>query len=512
MISIARLKHIVLSATAIGLVAAAVPALAQGAAPVAATGAPSTEAALEGLDAYIEKARADWQMPGLSIVIVKDDKIVYAKGFGVRELGKPDKVDADTIFAMGSTTKAFTAAALGMLVDEKKIAWDGSVHDYMPAFEMDDPYVTRHATVRDLLSHRTGVVTNGLLWYGSGFDRNEVIRRMRFQTESLGFRNQFQYQNEMFIAAGEIIPAVTGTSFDKFITGRIFEPLGMRRTNTSITTLKGLDNVATPHAPSNGKMVPIPYRLIDNVGGAGVINSSARDMAQWVRLQLGGGTFEGKQLIAPATLAEMHTGQIVPRGGGSATFKFSEYGLGWGVQEFRGQKVVQHSGGIDGMQTVIGLIPAKKLGVIVLANSMPTMVTNAIEMRVFDAFLGTPATDYSAMMLKARDDAAKAARDKAAAEPKPAALPPTLPLDRYAGTYTNTMLGDVTVKLVGGKLELARPLEAAPLEHEGKDKFKAQWKSLGMIAVMGPTPVGFSFGADGQIASLALGTDIFKRQ
>lgn len=351
MISIARLKHIVLSATAIGLVAAAVPALAQGAAPVAATGAPSTEAALEGLDAYIEKARADWQMPGLSIVIVKDDKIVYAKGFGVRELGKPDKVDADTIFAMGSTTKAFTAAALGMLVDEKKIAWDGSVHDYMPAFEMDDPYVTRHATVRDLLSHRTGVVTNGLLWYGSGFDRNEVIRRMRFQTESLGFRNQFQYQNEMFIAAGEIIPAVTGTSFDKFITGRIFEPLGMRRTNTSVTTLKGLDNVATPHAPSNGKMVPIPYRLIDNVGGAGVINSSARDMAQWVRLQLGGGTFEGKQLIAPATLAEMHTGQIVPRGGGSATFKFSEYGLGWGVQEFRGQKVVQHSGGIDGMQT-----------------------------------------------------------------------------------------------------------------------------------------------------------------
>ncbi len=515
MISIARMKHVVLSATALALVAPAIPAPAQTGAQTAVQApadAVATDVALQGLDDYIEKARQAWQIPGLSIVIVKDDKIVYAKGFGVREAGKPGKVDADTIFAMGSTTKAFTAAALGMLVDEKKIAWDGAVHDYMPSFELNDPYVTRNATVRDLLSHRTGVVTNGGLWYGSGFDRKEIIRRLRFQTESLGFRNQFQYQNEMFIAAGEIVPAVTGIGYDKFITSRIFEPLGMRRTNTSVTELKGMDNVATPHALSDGKMVPIPYRLIDNVGGAGVINSSARDMAQWVRLQLGGGTFEGKQLIAPATLAEMHTGQIVPRGGPGKIFKFSEYGLGWGVQEYRGQKIVQHSGGIDGMQSVIAMMPEKKLGVIVLTNNLPNLLATAVELRVLDAFLGGPATDHSAVLKKTSDDAARIAREKAAASPAAAAAPTRLPLDRYAGTYLSDLLGDIRITLADGKLMLARPASTAVLDHERADMFKARWTSLGQISVVGQTPVGFTFGADGQIATLVLGGDIFKRK
>lgn len=513
MISIARMKHIVLSATALTLVAPLAPATAQAPAVPSEADAPANADALQGLDDYIETARQTWQMPGVSVVIVKDDRIVYAKGFGVREQGKPDKVDADTIFAMGSTTKAFTAAALGMLVDEKKIDWDGAVHDYMPAFEMNDPYVTRYTTVRDLLSHRSGVVTNGWLWYGSGFDRKEILRRMRFQTESIGFRDQFQYQNEMYMVVGEVVPAVTGISYDRFIASRIFEPLGMRRTYTSVTALKGLANVATPHALVDGRMIPIPYRLIDNVGGAGVINSSARDMAQWVRLQLGGGTFEGRQLIAPATLAEMHTGQIVPRGVRSSNFKFTEYGLGWNIQEYRGQKIVHHSGGIDGMQSIIAMMPDRKLGVIVLTNSLPTMLTTAIELRVLDAFLGGPATDHSAALKKASDDAARAAREKAAkAAPMAATAPPTLPLDRYVGTYGNRMLGDITIGLADGKLTLARPLETAVLDHENKDKFKARWKSPGLTSVFGQTPIGFTFGSAGQIAALEFGGDIFARK
>jgi len=507
--SIARMRHVILSATALALL---VPT-AQSHAQTAPAPTVATETALEGLDTYIETARQTWQMPGVSVVIVKDDKIVYAKGFGVREAGKPDKVDADTVFAMGSNTKAFTAAALGMLVDEKKIAWDGAVHDYMAAFEMNDPYVTRYTTVRDLLSHRSGVVTNGWLWYGSGFDRKEILRRMRFQKESLGFRNQFQYQNEMYMVVGEVVPAVTGISYDRFIASRIFEPLGMRRTYTSVTELKGLANVAIPHALVDGRMVPIPYRLIDNVGGAGVINSTARDMAQWVRLQLGGGTFEGKQLIAPTTIAEMHTGQIVPRGGSGTTFKFSEYGLGWGIQEYRGNKLVQHSGGIDGMQSVIAMIPQRKLGVIVLTNSLPTGLTTAVEMRVLDAFLGGPATDHSAIMKKASDDAARAAREKAAAVPRPATIsPPTLPLDRYVGTYSSDLLGDIAITLADGKLTMARPLETAVLDHDDKDRFKARWNSLSLTSVFGQIMVGFTFGSAGQIATLELGSDSFKRK
>ena len=511
MISNMRLRHVILSAASLALFST--PAFAQTAAgtPVQA---PATADALAGLDAYIEGARQAWQVPGLSIAIVKDDRIIYSRGFGFREEGRPGKVDVDTVFAIGSATKAFTAAALGMLVDEKKLAWDGAVHDYMPSFELHDPYVTRHVTVRDLLSHRTGVVTNGNLWYGSGFDREEIIRRLRFQTETLGFRNQYQYQNEMFIVAGEVVSAVAATSYDRFIASRIFEPLGMRRSNTSITGLKGLANVAIPHVLVDGKAVPVAYRMIDNVGGAGAINSSARDMAQWVRLQLGGGTFEGKQLIAPATLSEIHTGQIVPRGGANAAFKFSEYGLGWGVQEYRGEKIIAHSGAIDGMQSLVAMMPEKKLGLVVLTNGLRTSLPAAVELRVLDAFLGGPATDHSAAMKQKDDDAARIAREKAAATAPSAATvaPARLPLDRYVGTYSSDLLGDVAITLADGKLALARPQATAVLDHDRADMFKARWNSLAQNAIFGETPVGFSFAPDGRIATLDVGGDIFTRK
>lgn len=506
MISFPHMKHIVLSATALALVAPAMPALAQTAAE-----APATAAALQGLDDYIEKARAAWEVPGVSVVIVKDDRIVYAKGFGVRELGKPGKVDADTIFAIGSTTKAFTAAALGMLVDEKKIKWDGPVREYMPDFELYDPYVTRNVTVRDLITHRTGVAPSNMVWYGSGYDRKEVIRRMRFQPGSIGLRTNFQYQNEMFITAGEIVPAVTGIGFDRFVASRILIPLGMRRTNASVADLKGLANVATPHVKPDDRMVPIPYRDIDNVGGAGSMNSSARDMAQWVRMQLGGGSFEGKQLIAPATLAEMHTGQIVIRGAPTDTFKFTEYGMGWGVQEYRGHKIIGHTGGIDGMLSLVGMIPDQKLGLIVLTNGMPSALTAAIQLRVYDAFLGVPVTDHVAA-LKAKEAAAKAAQAKAA-PPRPAVIaPPTLPLERYAGTYSSDLLGDVKVTLAEGNLVLTRPNAVAVLEHDRNDLFKARWESAGALAIAGKIPVGFTFGSLGEVEGLTFGGEKLVRK
>lgn len=514
MISNRRLRHLVLSAASFAVLAgpASAPAAAETQIPPSVT-SPTTAEALAGLDEYIEDARQTWQVPGLSIAIVKDDRIIYSRGFGVRESGKPGKVDADTVFAIGSATKAFTAAALGMLVDEKKIGWDGAVHDYMPSFELHDPYVTRHVTVRDLLSHRTGVVTNGGLWYGSGFDRQEIIRRLRFQTATLGFRNQYQYQNEMFIVAGEIVPAVTGISFDRFIADRIFGPLGMRRTSTSITALKGLANVATPHALLDGKVIPVEYRMIDNVGGAGVINSSARDMAQWVRLQLGGGRFEGAQLIAPATLAEMHSGQIITGGGADATFKFNEYGLGWGVQEYRGQKVVRHSGAIDGMQSMVAMLPERRLGVVVLTNGLRTKLATAVELRVLDAFLGGPVVNHSAVMKREADEAVRIAREKAAAAPALATIAPTrLPLDRYAGTYSSALLGRIAITLVNGKLKLARPQATAVLNHDHSDMFKARWDSPGQMSILGQTPVGFTFAPDGAIATMDLGGDTFVRE
>lgn len=473
-------------------------------------------APLQDLDVYIEQARRDWDVPGLAVVIVKDDRVVYAQGFGVREQGKPGRVDPDTVFAIGSASKAFTGAALAMLVDEGRIAWDGPVHGYMPAFELHDPYATRHATVRDLLSHRTGFSSGyGWLWTGSGFDRNEIIRRLRFQESTLGFRNQFAYANEMYTAAGEIVPAVTGTSWDAFMADRFFRPMGMTRSSTSIDALARLANVARPHGTVDGRLVSFPYRRIDNVGGAGAINASARDLAQWVRLQLGDGMYDGKRLISAAAIADTRTGQMVPRGGlGQSTpdAEFGEYGLGWIVNEYRGRKVVQHGGAVDGMLGLVGMIPEEKLGIVVLTNRLPHALTWALQYTVFDRYLGGGGRDWSAFY-KERDDAAKAAAAKAeAAAAVGRTAAPALPLDRYAGTFTSDMYGDITVAAAGGRLTLTRPTAAAALLPDRQHRFRAKWSDPGILSVFGETPVAFSLDADGQVAGFDLGPDRFVRK
>lgn len=487
-------------------------ALAQTNASNPSANAPQSPA-LEALDAYIENTRAEWDVPGLSVAIVQDDKILFAKGYGVREAGKSDAVDIDTIFAIGSASKAFTGATLGLLVDEKKIAWDGVAQDYMPDFALSDPYATRRATVRDLMAHRTGFVSGyGWLWTGSGFDRAEIIKRLRHQSDGASFRDTFLYANEIITAAGEIVPAVTGTSWDDFVTARIFQPLGMTRTTTSVTTLPQLGNVATPHSVVDGKRISFPYRNIDNVGGAGAINSSARDMAQWLRLQLGGGNYAGKQILAPATLAETHKGQVTVRStsGSIVPSKFYEYGLGWVITEYQGNKLVQHGGAVDGMHASVSMIPDKKLGIVILTNRLPNQAPQAIILKAYDTLLGTGNRDWSAE-LKQQTLAAEA-RAKAAAKPasgKP--VPPSLPLDRYAGSYTHAQHGTLSVSLENGALRLTRPTASAVLKPDQRDRFRARWTDQGILSVYGEIPVGFALSPTGEVIGLDLGPDRFKR-
>ena len=471
---------------------------------------------LVGLDAYVEKARAEWQVPGVAVAIVKDDRLVYAKGFGVREAGKPGAVDTDSVFAIGSATKAFTGAALAMLVDEKKIVWDGVVRTYLPGFALNDSYATEHATVRDLLSHRTGFVSgSGWLWTGSGFDRSEIIHRLRFQTASAGFRNRFLYANEIFTAAGEIVPAVTGTSWDDFVARRLFAPLGMTRSSTSVGALAGLANVASPHGMVDGKLVSFPYRRVDNVGGAGAINASARDMAQWVRLQLGNGVYQGQRLIGAASLAETRTGQSLPGPGRlvSPVSQFAEYGFGWILGDYRGRKVVEHMGGVDGMMCIVAMIPEEHLGVVVLTNMLPHQLPAAVALKVFDSFLGGGDTDWSAT-LKAEADKAMAVADSRKAAEATAAGPvqPALPLDRYAGTYTSDLFGTATISVKHGALVFSRPTAAAALIHDRDSRFRARWTSASILSVFGETPVEFTSGPDGGIDALQLGTDRFRHE
>ena len=247
----------------------------------------------------------EWHVPGLAIAIVKDDSVVYAKGFGVREVGKPERVDAHTIFAIGSNTKAFTSAAVGIMVDRKKMRWDDKVTSYLPDFQLHDPYVTREITIRDVLSHRSGLGRRGdMLWYGSSYDRDEILRRIRFLEPNSSFRSQFGYQNIMFLAAGQAMAKAAGKSWDDVIVSEIFRPLGMNESNTSTDSLRGKPDVATPHSIDGANVTPIPWRNIDNVAPAGSINSSVMDMTHWIRLQLDTGVYAGKKIVSARSLSE----------------------------------------------------------------------------------------------------------------------------------------------------------------------------------------------------------------
>ncbi|HEX6184792.1 MAG TPA: serine hydrolase [Pyrinomonadaceae bacterium] len=464
-----------------------------------ALAAQTLEERLKEIDAYAAKAGQDWKVPGFAVAVVKDDRVVFVKGYGVRELGKTEPVDKDTLFAVASNTKAFTSAALATLVDEGKLRWDDPVTKYLPGFQLYDPYVTRELTVRDLLSHRSGLATFGgdLLWYETTYPRAEILRRIRYLKPVYGFRSRYGYQNIMFLAAGEIVPAVTGKSWDDYVRERFFAPLGMTRSNTTLAQLKAAENVAAPHNEVDGKVKVVHYSNVDAAGGAAAINSTAAEMAEWVRLQLGRGTYNGKRIFSADRAREMWTPHTVVSGVSEAAEKFNPsvhfnlYGLGWALSDYRGRKVVTHSGGLDGMTSRVALMPEENLGVVILTNS-ETPLQAFLWYKVFDELLGAPARDWSADYM-AR---AKAAREREEAEEKrteAARVPdtkPSLPLSAYAGTYGGVMYGDAKVTEEQGRLVvrlLPSPAYVGDLEHWHFDTFRIKWRD----SVVYPYPRGW---------------------
>jgi CubicO group peptidase (beta-lactamase class C family) len=464
-------------------------------------------APLRPLDGYVTRALPAWEAPGLAIAVVKDGALVYARGWGVRELGKPDLVDGNTLFAVGSTSKAFTSALLGILVDEGKVGWDDPVTKHLPGFQLYDPYVTREITIRDLLTHRSGLSRGDRLWAASGLGRDEILRRERFLKPSWSFRSQYGYQNVMFLAAGELAGRVLGMSWDDAVHQRIFEPLGMVRTRTSVAPLAGMDNVASPHERIDDKVTPVPWMNIDNIGPAGSINSSVSEMAQWVRLQLGQGNYGGKQLIAPKTVREMHTLQMHQRPSETDDSLFATeshlmgYGLAWALRDYRGYKLVSHGGAIRGMRAQVAMIPEKQLGVVVLTNVSESSLPTAMAYKVLDLMLGAPAKDWSALYLaetkKARARAADE-RQKAVAARVPNTAP-SLALDKYAGTYADSLYGPITVTQENGTL-VARfgPHYTGDLTHWHFNTFEVVWRDK----FLGRTAWTFTLNPGGQVSGL----------
>ncbi len=478
--------------------------------------ATAQDAALQGLDDYVNKAMKEWEVPGVAIAIVKNDRIVLAKGYGVRKLGEPAAVNEQTIFAIGSVSKAFTAAALAMLVDEGKIKWDDPVTKYLPGFQLYDPYVTREMTVRDLLCHRLGLERGDLLWYGSNYTRDEILHRVRYLKPSWSLRSRFGYQNIMYLAAGQILQQVTGKSWDDFVRERIFAPLGMKTSSTSTRELARFDNVATPHAKIEDKVQIVPWRNIDNIAPAGSINSNVVEVAQWVRLQLNEGKYAEKQLLSSGAIKEMHKphtiiAQELPYSLLFPEARFLTYGLGWFVHDFRGRKVIEHGGDIDGMSALVAMMPEEKLGIVILTNLSRNELRSALRYRVFEAYLQAPPRDWSAEMLKAMKDfleQGKAAEKKAEAE-RVKGTSPSLALEKYAGTYQNDFYGEVKITLENGKL-VARYGSAfvGELEHWHYDTFQAKWRDR----TLDKSFITFTLGANGKVEKVQVQRlDEFRR-
>jgi CubicO group peptidase (beta-lactamase class C family) len=361
----------------------------------------SAQPVLAPLEQCIEEAFEEWNIPGMSVAIVKEGEVVLSKGYGVLEAGKEQAADGGSVYAIASNTKAFIATAIGILVEEGKLNWDDPVRKHLPNFALYDEYVSEHTTVEDLLCHRVGLGTfsGDVIWYKSTLPAGEIVRRTRYVPQAYEFRAGYGYSNLMFIAAGEVIRAVTGESWDAFIKRRIFDPLGMDRTRTSVDDLVGMDNIAMPHKPVNGENMPIPYVNRDNVGAAGGVLSSVDDMAEWLQLQLDQGLHDGEALFSPFTQERLWTPHNSFRVSGTQHERYggqhySGYGLGWRLFDYGGRMVVSHGGGYDGMYSRVALMPEENLGLVVLTNSMKGIST-ALMYRIFDHFLEREATDWS---------------------------------------------------------------------------------------------------------------------
>lgn len=467
--------------------------------------AQKTKKPVKKLDAYYAEALIEWNVPGMAIAIVKDGEIIFEKGYGVKSINSKAPVDQHSLFAVASNTKALTSASLAILVDEGKISWDDKVQQYLPEFQLSDPYVSANMTIRDLLCHRSGLGTfsGDLIWYGSDHSRDEVIRRARFLEPKHGFREHYGYQNIMFLAAGQLIPAVTGQEWEVFVRERILTPIGMDRTLVSTTELRKGDNIAYPHNDKNDGHVEIEYVNWDNIAPAGGLISSVHDWSQWLKLQLNTGMIDTTQIWSPERTTDMwqvHTPQAIANWTKdlfpSNTFK--GYGLGWELSNIHGKKVVAHGGGYDGMISRTVMVPEENLGIVILTNSI-SYISYALAYETLDRMLGH----------KVQNDWSTKFKELVTRDPEPEGKPipdtqPSLALLEYAGTYDCDVYGKCEVRVIGDQLAFQfahTTIFRGTLRHWHYDTFQLNWGTQMMLP---SGTVQFVLGPDGKVKEMQI--------
>jgi CubicO group peptidase (beta-lactamase class C family) len=446
--------------------------LACAAATVLAVAGAAQAAPPKDLDSYVGRAMTTFEAPGMSVAIVEDGKTVVAKGYGLRKLGDPTKVDEHTIFPIGSNTKAFTATALGILVDDGKLAWDDKVEARLPGFQMYDPYTTGEMTVTDLLTHRSGLgLGQGdlMVFPRTDFTRQELVEHLRYLKPARSFRSGYAYDNVLYTAAGQLLEAVAHERWEDFIHQRIFTPLGMTDSVASYREMTPQTNRAWPHARLDGPIFGTGHQQalavvddIDVAAPAGAINASAADMSKWLLVQLGHGqTPDGKRVFSEAVSTAVWTPQTLeptppPSGPLAATqASFQAYALGFNVRDYRGHKIVTHGGGVIGGVSIVVLIPEKKVGFAVMTNSMESGALASVYYKLLDHYVDAPSTDWVPVLKSYFDNRSGQALAFLKAHPAEAGgPPPPLPLKSYAGTFRDAWYGTITVSEAGQGLKI----------------------------------------------------------
>ena len=423
---------------------------------------------LEGFDDLASKMMKDWKVPGLALAIVKDGQVVLSKGYGLRNVKQSLPVTPETLFAIGSSTKAFTTFVMGTLVDEGKLDWDRPVVSYIPTFRLSDKLATERIAPRDLVTHRSGLPRHDLVWYNSSLSRKELVGRLPYLEPSKDFRTEFRYQNLMFLTAGYLIEQITGRSWEESVRDRVFEPLGMTRSNFSVLDSQKSENYALPYEEKDDAVKEMPFRNITNMGPAGSINSDLEDMIRWLLVQMGKGKAGGKQIISESTLREMHTPQMaINKPAERPEIPETSYGLGWFVEPYRGHNRIHHGGNIDGFSAMVTFLPEDQIGIIALSNLNGSPAPELLARHAMDRLLRLEPIDWSreALAKKAVGIQMEKEAEKKKEVVRRPGTHPAHKLADYAGDYENPGYGDLSVTLREGRLMLAYNNIATPLEH-----------------------------------------------
>jgi CubicO group peptidase (beta-lactamase class C family) len=488
-----------------------------GAALLAASSLPAQRAGLpRDLDRTVARVLRTFEVPGLALAVVRDGQVLLARGYGVRTLGQPAPVDDRTLFGIASNTKVFTATALGLLVEQGLLEWDAPVIRYLPWFAMHDPFVTQQITIRDLLVHRSGLGLGAgdLLWWPpSTYNRKEIAYRLRYLEPVTSFRSAYAYDNVLYTVAGEVIEAVSGQPWEAFVQARILDRVGMDGSNVRHSAAELGGNVATTHARVDGAVRVITPFASDNTNPAGGINAGAADMARWLVVQLDSGRLGDRgRLYTEHTTRELWT-MVVPRDPGVPPAElaplrsgFLGYALGLNVLDYRGHKLITHTGGLPGYVSRVAMLPDLKAGVAVLTNMESGAAFNALTWTILDHLVGAPAHDWIAAYdaLERRAVAELARADSAAAGARDTASRPSLPLDRYAGTFRDPWYGDVTIAHEDGGLVIRfghTPSLVGDLEHWQYETFVARWRDRELRA---DAFVTFALHPDGSIRDVRM--------